>query len=46
MLGLLLIAFGGYSYYGNNNRTVKNFELIGYIMPGYIIFSGLIILAI
>lgn len=29
-----------------NNRDVKNFQLIGYIMPGYIALSGLIILAI
>ena len=41
-------AFGFYCYYGFNTdaKAGNNFYLIGYILPGYIAFSGLIILAI
>ena len=46
VLGILLTAFGVYCYYGVNDEDLKNFKLIGYIMPGYLAFSGLVILAI
>jgi hypothetical protein len=45
-LGILLTAFGVYCYYGVNDEDLSNFKLIGYIMPGYLAFSGLVIIAI
>lgn len=46
LVGLLLTGFGAYCYYGINHREVKSFQLIGYIMPGYLALSGLLIMAI
>lgn len=44
----MLIAYGAYCYYGfNDDATQKDsLYLIGYILPGYIGLSGLIILTI
>ena len=44
-----MIAYGCYCYYDFNNQQKDSkgaLYLIGYILPGYIAFSGLIILAI
>ena len=47
VLGVLQMGFGVYCYYGFTSEQKKqNLNFVGYILPGYIAFSGLIILCI
>lgn len=45
IIGILLLAFGVYCYYGFNDQT-KSLQFLGFILPGYIVLSGLIILSV